>query len=72
MKLDNIVLVICAVLAAFVVLGYGTALLIGVVHTGGLLLPVLIGFLVVLGIFAMVVRQRLNNAEDDHYENIER
>lgn len=72
MKLDNIVLVICAVLAGLVVIAYGTALLIGVVQTGGLLLPILIGFLVFLAVFAMVVRQRLHNAEDDHYENIER
>lgn len=72
MKIDNIVLAICAVLAGVVAVMYFLGLIIGVIQTGGLLLPVLVGFVAVVVIFAVVLRQRMSNAEDDHYENIER
>ncbi len=72
MKIDNIVLVICAVLAGVAAVVYFLGLIIGVIQTGGLLLPVLIGFVAVVVIFGVVLRQRMNSAEDDHYENIER
>lgn len=72
MKIDNIVLAICAILAGVTAIFYFLGLIIGVIQTGGLLLPVLVGFVAIVVIFGVVLRQRMSNAEDDHYENIER
>jgi len=71
-KIDNIVLVICAIVAGVMGGVYFLGLIIGVIQTGGLLLPVLVGFVAVIVIFGVVLKQRMGNAEDDHYENIER
>ncbi|MEM7056916.1 MAG: hypothetical protein AAF557_04960 [Pseudomonadota bacterium] len=72
MKLDDLVLTICAVLAVLVAAVYFIGLIFGVIQTGGLLLPVLMGFIVIAVIFGVVIRQRLSSDEDDHYEEIER
>ncbi|MFK7943250.1 MAG: hypothetical protein AB8B85_10110 [Paracoccaceae bacterium] len=72
MKLDNVVLIMVAAFAALALFGYFVALVLGVVATNGLLLPGLMIFIGMIAIFAVVLRQRLKNSEDDHYENIER
>lgn len=72
MKIDTVVLTLVAVIAGLVLIGYFVALLVGVISTGGLLLPMLIGFVGIVSIFVVVLRQRLANSEDDHYEKIER
>ena len=72
MKIDGVVLVIVAVICGVVTAGYVVALLIGVFVSGGLLLPVLAVVVAVIAVFVVVIRQRLANREDDHYEKIER
>ncbi len=72
MKIDDVVLVVVAALAVVGAGAYLVALLIGVIATGGMLLPVLAAFVVAIGVFVVVVRQRLSNPEDDKYEKIER
>jgi len=72
MKIDDIVLYAVAALAVLGAVVYLGALVFGVIQTGGLLLPVLAVAIGVLGVFAVVVRQRLANREDDRYEKIER
>ncbi|MEM9726782.1 MAG: hypothetical protein AAF909_15170 [Pseudomonadota bacterium] len=72
MKLDDVVLVAVAALAALAAVGYFAALIFGVIQTGGLLAPALIAAGGAAGVFAVVIRQRLRNREDDHYDKIER
>lgn len=72
MKLDTFVLALVAAVAACAGVIYIGLLLVGVVATGGWLLPVLAIVLVALGIFGVVLWQRLQNSEDDRYDKIER
>ena len=72
MKLDNIVLIAVAAIAGLMAVGYLVALILGVVATRGLMLPALVVFLGVVAVFVTIVRQRLANREDDHYEKIEK
>jgi hypothetical protein len=72
MKVDDFVLMAVAVVAALAGAAYLVALVVGVIATGGMLLPALAVFGVVVGVFIVVLRQRLSNAEDDKYEKIER
>ncbi|MEO1490743.1 MAG: hypothetical protein AAFV19_01145 [Pseudomonadota bacterium] len=72
MKIDDFVLVAVAAVAGLAGLAYLVALMIGVIATGGMMLPALSVFGVVIGVFVVVVRQRLANSEDDKYEKIER
>ncbi len=72
MKIDDFVLIAVAAVAGLAGLVYLIALMVGVIATGGLLLPALAVFGVVVGVFVVVIRQRLANAEDDKYEKIER
>lgn len=72
MKLDDVVLVAVAILAALAATAYFAALIFGVIQTGGLLALALIAAGGVAGVFAVVIRQRLQNREDDHYDKIER
>lgn len=72
MKIDDFVLAAVAAFAALAGLAYLVALVVGVVQTGGLLLPALAVFMVVVGVVLVVIRQRLANREDDYYDKIER
>lgn len=72
MKLDTIALWVIAAGAGLAALAYFIAILVGVVASGGLLLPVLAIFVAVVALFVAVLRQRLANREDDHYDRIER
>lgn len=72
MKIDDMVLYAVAAFAVVGVVLYLGALVVGVIHTGGILLPVLAIGVGALAVFLIVLRQRLSNPEDDHYENIER
>lgn len=72
MKIDDVVLVGVIAVAGLVAAAYLVGLLIGVVQSGGLLWPILAVVVAGLAVFAVVVRQRMTSAEDDHYEKIER
>ena len=72
MKIDTVVLWIIAVLAGIVGLIYFAMLVFGSIATGGMLLPGLAIFLAVVVVFAIVLKDRLSNREDDYYDKIEK
>lgn len=72
MKVDTIVLWIVAAVAAFAALVYFAILVFGSIISGGLMLPALAIFLILAVVFAVILKQRLGNREDDYYETIEK
>jgi membrane protein implicated in regulation of membrane protease activity len=64
MPLDKIALVLVVIAVAV----WCAVLLTGVIATLPWGLPLLLVFCVVAYLFYRVVRERLHNAEDDHYE----
>lgn len=72
MPLDRFVLIVVAVIAAAGVTVYVGLLLSAAVSMPPLLLAIVPVVTLIAYVVARVIRERLNNAEDDHYDRIER
>ena len=72
MRLEKFVLIVVCVIAGLMAAVYFVGLLIGTVVSYGLMLPILGIFVAAAVVVWIVIRQRLENAEDDHYDNIRR
>ena len=58
---------IAAVLFAIIAVAYISALVIGLIAAWPIGIPILVVLLCFVGLFFGVVRQRLDNEEDDYY-----
>ena len=68
MPIDKLALI----LTIIAVILWGIGMLIGIVAAGAVGLLALIPVAIAAYVFGVVISQRLNNREDDHYDKIER
>lgn len=68
MPIDKLALI----LTVIVVFLWGIGMLIGIVAAGAVGLLALIPVAIAAYVFGVVISQRLNNREDDHYDKVER
>lgn len=64
MRLDTLALIVVVIFAALWLIVATTGILVTMPYGIILLIPTAIG----LGLLVMVIRQRLNNKEDDYYD----
>ncbi|MEM7177624.1 MAG: hypothetical protein AAGD47_09895 [Pseudomonadota bacterium] len=72
MPLDKIVLYMVGGVAALAAVAYAIALLIGAVEMGLYGILVLIPAGIVIYVVQRIIRERIENREDDYYDKIER
>ncbi len=68
MPIDKLALI----LTILAVILWGIGMLIGIVAAGPVGLLILVPVAIAAYVFGVVISQRLNNREDDHYDKVER